>query len=99
MLFYYDRRYLVSVLAIILFNILLIQLPLTSVFGFEFSALNSVLLIILSGLLIISFLKRKENYLKNVLKISPILLLIPLIISVMNSLITTTCSLAEGFLF
>ena len=99
MLFINDKRYFSSVLILVLFNILLIKLPLTSVFGFEFSALNSILLIIISGLLVISFFKRKENFLKNILKLSPILLLVPLMISVLNSLITTTCSLADGFLF
>ena len=99
MLFNHDKRYFVSVLIIILFNILLVKLPLTSVFGFEFSALNSILLVIISGILAISFLKRKENLLKNFLKVSPFLLLVPLVISVLNSLLTTTCSLADGFLF
>jgi hypothetical protein len=99
MLYINDKRFLSSVLILVLFNILLIKLPLTSVFGFEFSALNSILLVIISGVLVISFLKRKENFLKNILKLSPILLLVPLMISVMNSLITTTCSLADGFLF
>lgn len=99
MLYINDKRYFSSVLILVLYNIILIKLPLTSVFGFEFSALNSILLIIISGLLVISFLKRKENFLKNILKLSPILLLVPLMISVLNSLITTTCSLADGFLF
>jgi hypothetical protein len=99
MLYINDKRYFFSVLTLVLFNIILIKLPLTSVFGFEFSALNSILLIIISGLLIISFLKRKENFVKNILKISPILLLVPLMISLLNSMITTTCSLADGFLF
>src|ERR1035437_9291534 len=99
MLYINDKRYFFSVLTLVLFNIILIKLPLTSVFGFEFSALNSILLIIISGLLIISFLKRKENFVKNILKISPMLLLVPLMISLLNSLITTTCSLTDGFLF
>ncbi|MDR3667916.1 MAG: hypothetical protein P4L35_13825 [Ignavibacteriaceae bacterium] len=99
MLFKYDKRFYVAVLVIILFNILLLNLPLTSVFGFEFSALNSLLLIIVSGLLIISYLKRKEAYLNKILIILPILLIIPMVISVINSLLITTCSLAEGFLF
>jgi predicted negative regulator of RcsB-dependent stress response len=99
MLYINDKRYFSSVLILVLFNIILIKLPLTSVFGYEFSALNSILLIIVAGLLVISFLKRKENFVKNILKISPILLSVPLMISVTNSLITTTCSLTDGFLF
>jgi hypothetical protein len=99
MLYINDKRYLASILLLVLFNILFIQLPLTSVFGFEFSALNSIILTIVSGLLVISFLKRKEKFLKNILKLSPILLLIPLMISVLNSLITTTCSMVDGLLF
>jgi hypothetical protein len=99
MLFYYDKRIFVSVLTIILFNIFLINLPLTSVFGYEFSAINSVLLVIISGLLIISFLNRQENYLRNIFKISPVFLIIPLIISIFNSLVGTTCSIVDGLLF
>src|ERR1035437_735378 len=99
MLFKNDKRFFVSVLILILFNLLLIKLPLTSVFGYEFSTFNSILLVIITGILAISFLKRKENLLKNFLKLSPFLLLVPLIISVLNSLLTTTCSLADGFLF
>ena len=99
MLYINDKRYFSSILILILFNTILIKLPLTSDFGYEFSALNSILLIIILGLLAISFLKRKENFVKNILKISPILLLVPLMISVMNSLLTTNCSLTDGFLF
>ena len=99
MLYINDKRFSASIIILILFNLLLINLPLTSDFGYEFSALNSFLLIIISGLLVISFLKRKENFIKNILKIFPILLLVPLLISILNSLITTTCSLTDGFLF
>jgi hypothetical protein len=99
MLYINDKRYFSSVLILVLFNIILIKLPLTSVFSYEISAFNSILLIIVAGLLVISFLKRKENFVKNILKISPILLSVPLIISVTNTLITTTCSLTDGFLF
>jgi hypothetical protein len=99
MLLINDKRYFFSLLIIFLFNIILIKLPLTSVFGFEFSSLNSILLVIIAGLLVLSFLKRKENFLKNILRLSPILLLVPLMISILNSLITSDCSLTDGFLF
>ena len=99
MIYFNDKRYPISLIIIFLFNILLTQLPLTSVFGFEFSALNSILFVIVSAFLVISFLKRGENFVKKIIKIFPVFLLIPLIISVLNSLFTTTCSLTDGFLF
>ncbi|MDR3609385.1 MAG: hypothetical protein P4L27_02350 [Ignavibacteriaceae bacterium] len=94
-----DKRFVISVFIIILFNLLLIKTPLTSIFGYEFSVFNSVILVIITGLLTISYLKREENYLNKLLQISPGLLVIPIAISVINSLLTTTCSLADGFLF
>jgi hypothetical protein len=97
--FGFDKRNGISVLIVFVFNIILINLPLTSVFGYEFSAFNSIILVIISGLLSVSHLKRKGSPVKNLISISPYLILIPLIISVVNSLFTTTCSLGDGFLF
>jgi hypothetical protein len=94
-----DKRYIISFLIVILFNLVLLKLPLTSVFGYEFSVLNSILLVLISGYLLISFRNKNENYLKQILTISPLLLFIPLIISLLNSLLTTTCSIIDGFLF
>src|ERR1035437_1797948 len=94
-----DKKHIVSLVIIALFDLVLTRLPLTSVFGFEYSAFNSILLVIITGLLTISFLKRREVLIRNLLRIIPFILLIPAVISVANSLITTTCSLGDGFLF
>jgi len=95
----FDKRHTISLVIIVLFDLLLTKLPLTSVFGFEYSALNSILLVCISGFLTISYLKNNVNSIRILLRISPYLVLIPVVISVANSFLTTTCSLGDGFLF
>ena len=96
---FFDKKHTVSLVIIILFDLLLTRLPLTSVFGFEYSALNSILLVAITGVLTISYMKNREDLIASLLKIAPWFLLIPLVISVANSLLTTTCSIGDGFLF
>jgi len=87
-------------------NILLLFFPLTNVFGFEFSFVNAVLITFLSGLISISYFKKNSDKsevnnksFKTFTRIGIILLLIPLVISLTNSLLGSACSLADGFLF
>ncbi len=99
----------VSIVLISSFNIVLLFLPLTNVFGFEFSFINAILISFLSGLIIISYLKKNElitykiithkNSLFIIAKIGIILLIIPLIISITNSFLTQFCSFKDGLLF
>ena len=99
MVSWFDKRHSVSIFVLVLFDLILTRLPLTSVFGFEFSALNSILLNIITGLLVISYLKKGDDLIRSILRITPYLLLIPAAISIANSLLTTTCSLMDGVLF
>ena len=97
-----NRLALYSVI-IFLINLLFLNFPLVNVFGYEFSVLNSVLLIIASGLFIISYCIRKKDELKNISKdlVLPALLflVIPFLVSVINSFFKGFCSFSDGLLF
>lgn len=91
-------------LAISLINIALLYFPLFNVFGYEFSVINSMLLVIFSGIYTINFydafFKKENNHFTNDLFESALLiLLIPFLISVINSIFTGFCSFTDGILF
>ncbi|MCW9064829.1 MAG: hypothetical protein OQJ78_00920, partial [Ignavibacteriaceae bacterium] len=95
---------LIYLIAIGVVNIFLLMLPLTNVFGYEFSAVNALLLSFLSGLFSISFLNSlvKENQKFNVERYLSALrwmLFLPFAISVINSMIYGFCSFTDGLLF
>ncbi len=97
------RNYLLFYLILIaLFNFLLLEFPLTNVFGFEFSVLNAILLTISAGFFTLSVLKSEEDY-KSFLKkdLLPFIffLIIPLSISMIHDLLTINCSIWDGLLF
>ncbi len=102
----YNNFLSIYLFVILLFNLFLIQLPLTKVFGYEFSALNSMLLVFLSGLYFIPLIKNlKANFsLTNKFKhlilssIVPFLLL-PFLVSAIHSFLTISCSFIDGTLF
>jgi Tetratricopeptide repeat len=91
---------------IILFNLALLRLPLTKVFGFEFSVLNAVLISFLSGLFVISLFKvdsilekKKRHFNKSFFAFFIVILIIPALISVVHSYLTIKCSLTDGAYF
>lgn len=84
---------------IIIFNFTLIQLPLTNTLGYEFSALNSLLLVLISGIYSISFIKSGYKEVGDLIKINLLYLIIPLSISIAYSLFTMFCSFLDGILF
>ncbi len=95
-----------SIVIILVFNIALLFFPLTNVFGFEFSFVNAILISFLSGIILISYIKKlrydtelKVRLIKNFVLIGIIILIIPLIISLTHSFLGLTCSLKDGFLF
>ena len=104
-IFEFKNFYLIYLLIIILFDFALINLPLTKVFGYEYSVLNSVLIVFLAGIFSIKLLKNypgQES--KKIVKGSLILsflffIILPALISVINSFFTIKCSLWDGFLF
>ncbi|MFI5236701.1 MAG: tetratricopeptide repeat protein [Ignavibacteriales bacterium] len=76
----------------------------TSVFGYEFSTVNSLLLSFLSGMLTISILKRNQNPNNKIKKPDlfrklTFLISAPIIISLINSVFTGFCSFWDGILF
>jgi len=99
------NNYLAVYLLIIgVINLYFLTLPLTNVFGYEFSALNALLLSFLSGLFSISFLKShvKENQKFNVdnfLSTLRWMLFLPFAISVVHSIIFGFCSFTDGLMF
>lgn len=90
-----------SIVLILFINIVLLFFPLTNVFGFEFSFINAIIISFLSGLFLISFLKKASNYssIKPIILIGIIFLFIPLVISLTHSLLGMSCSIKDGFLF
>lgn len=88
----------VAAVILIIFNLLLINLPLTKILGYEFSAVNSFVLVIISNLLTINFLKQNKSH-KSLLINLTVLLFIPVLISLINSVFTMFCSFTDGLLF
>jgi hypothetical protein len=89
---------------IALINLFLLTLPLASVFGYEFSAINALLLSFISGLYIISYLKQNSTeknkiVLAHLLKSFALMLLIPFAISIIKSIFTGFCSFWDGLWF
>ncbi|MHB1686141.1 MAG: tetratricopeptide repeat protein [Ignavibacteriaceae bacterium] len=95
----------IYLLIIFLINLILQFIPLTNVFGYEFSVVNSILLSFLSGIYFISVYKKLETtgqrkHLISNLKIAFLsFILLPLVISIFHSFFTISCSLYDGFLF
>ena len=95
----------IYLLILVVFDLLLIIFPLTKVFGYEYSALNSVLIVFLSGIFSIRLITNfpsqdSKKTVTNSLGLSGLFfILIPAIISVTNSFFTLKCSLWDGFLF
>ncbi|MCW8812000.1 MAG: hypothetical protein OQK65_00590, partial [Chlorobium sp.] len=99
------NNYLGVYLALIaLINLFLLTLPLTNVFGYEFSAVNALLLSFLSGLYIITYLQtktdeQKSNQNRLPLKAFSLTLIIPFAISILKSIIFGFCSFWDGLWF
>ena len=105
MKFIKENIYLLVILIIIaVINIALLQFPLTNVFGYEFAAINAVLLSFLSAIYSVTYFKKylgeKEKPEQFILfKTYSVFLIIPFLISVGNSLVTGFCSFYDGILF
>ncbi len=96
----YDKKYILIYCSVIIAaNILLIQFPLTSTFGYEFSALNGLLLAIIAGLYTLRLLRKSEFEISGLIKNLSIIFLIPFVIVVIHSLLTMFCSFWDGLIF
>lgn len=80
-------------------DLYLLQFPLTNVLGYEYSAVNSLLIIILSGIFTITWYKRNDIFSYTFFSFLIFLALIPFLISIANSIIGEFCSVADGVLF
>lgn len=90
--------YYACIILLLLYNLILVNIPLANVLGYEFAAANSLILIVLSALLTISQLKKEKSF--NSLIINLITLFsLPVLISIINSVFTTFCSFADGLIF
>lgn len=94
----------IFILILTLFDILLTFLPLTKNLGYEFSAVNGILLFIIGGLHII-IIQRKDFVisaidllLKNKLFIS-FSVIIPLLIGFLSSVLNSHCPIKDGIFF
>ncbi len=99
------RNYLwLYLIAIFIFNLALLKLPLTNVFGYEFSVINSLLIVLLSGIYTIYFFEinfriKNRNFIPELFKSLILLLIIPFSVSVVNSIFSVFCSFTDGILF
>lgn len=91
---------------LIIINIALLFFPLTRVFGYEFSAINSLFIVLFSGLYSISLLKlhsssalNLKNFFRRLFLIFILFLTLPAAISIINSLLTVSCSVKDGIEF
>ena len=99
------RNYLgFYLLILLLVNLALLKLPLTNVFGYEFSVINSLLIIILSGIYTIyysetNFSKANRDFIPELFKSLTLFLIVPFSVSVVNSIYSGFCSFIDGLLF
>lgn len=103
---YIKKNNYLSVYLIIIggINLFLQTLPLTNVFGYEFSALNALLLSFIAGLYVVlslkSLSKKERNLNYNQLFTTWFwMLIVPIGISLVNSIIFGFCSFCDGILF
>jgi hypothetical protein len=95
---------LVYLLIIAIVNLFLLTLPLTNVFGYEFSAVNALLISFLSGLYLLSYFKsndkeKNDTHTKSLFKTFIVMLLVPIVISLAKSIIFGFCSFWDGLCF
>ena len=95
----YKNGLLIHGIVLILINIVLTQLPLVKTFGYEFAAFNGLMLTIIAGLHTLNFIKKTEIVFNEIIKNLLILFLLPLVITIINSMLTMFCSFLDGLLF
>lgn len=95
----YKNGFLIYGLILFLSNIILANLPLTSTFGYEFAAVNGLLLSIICGLYTLGFVYNTKFNLSDILINIFILFTIPLIVTIINSILTMFCSFWDGLWF
>ena len=95
----YKNGLLIHSFFLVLINIILTQLPLTSTFGYEFAAINGLILTVIAGLHTFNFINKSEFAPIELTKNLLILFLIPFVITIINSILTMFCSFIDGLTF
>ena len=88
-----------SALVLFLFNLALTQISLLKTFGYEFAAANGLILVIISGLYTIKSLSDRGNQISDLIEALFILSVIPIIVIIINSILTMFCSFWDGLIF
>lgn len=86
-------------LFLIVVNLLVINLPLVGVLGYEFSAVIGLILTFLGGYITISLYSRAEFDFLKLISILLSFFLIPLFIIIIKSILTGFCSFTDGIIF
>ncbi|MCX8011255.1 MAG: hypothetical protein N3A61_08885, partial [Ignavibacteria bacterium] len=92
------KFYWFAFFSVVVFSVALLRLPLSNILGFEFSIIISLPLTLFSGLITIYF-KRKGYALKSMIIAVGVIVLIPLLLSLLNSFIVRNCSIGEGIFY
>lgn len=94
-----------ELILLLLCNTVLLNLPLTNILGYEYSAINGILIALLSGIYTISFLKKNPSgketpaLLKELFQNLLPLVVLPLFMGLASALFVRNCSLIEGVLY
>jgi hypothetical protein len=95
----YKNGLLVYGFILLVVNVFLTQLPLTSTFGYEFAAVNGFVVTLIAGLQALNFLSKVEFDLIELIKNLLVLFIIPFLIIFFYSLFTMFCSFFDGLVF
>lgn len=100
---YLRNKYLYLFILLCGLNSIFVSVPLTNSLGYEFSAINGIVLFLFFGFLSIQILKKKECKISPALKenrlVIILLLIIPLLIGSISSLFLSRCPIKDGFGF
>ncbi len=101
---YSSKSFIVKVILLFLFDVLLLQFPLTNILGFEYSFVNGIVLCFFGGMMTIIFCRKNGFYIDK--RIFPelsrayiIFITIPFLISIIASFFIQNCSLLDGIYF
>lgn len=101
------RYFYILLLLLILFNIVLLNFPLTNILGYESAVLNSIVVTLFSGLFSVNMLKRLPGrnapdlkiLVRQLIEANILFLAVPLLTGLTASLFIKNCSLPAGILY
>lgn len=98
-LFYFRNSIVIYSLFLFFVNFILLQLPLTGTFGYEFAAINGLVFVIVSGLHTLNFITKSDYNLKDLVVNLTFLFLLPVLLAIIKSVLTMFCSFWDGLYF